>query len=80
MKASQFLLEFWILPGLTITTVASITLLVLHLIHWQGSENVTNKIANNNTPVVVSVQIISHILGMVMLQSICEHPQDVDTL
>lgn len=80
MKASQFLLEFWVLPGLIITTIASIALLVLHLTHWQGLEDVTVKIANNNTPVVVFVQIISHILGMVMIQSVCEHLQDMSML
>lgn len=80
MEASRFLLEFWVLPGLTITTFACIILLLLHLTRWQGSEDVTVKIANNNTPIVVSVQIISHILGMVMIRSVCEHLQDMNML
>lgn len=75
MEPLQFWSEFWVLPGLIVTTIASLILLILHLTHWQGSEHLAITITKNTTPVIVLVQIISHVLGMIMIQSICEYQE-----
>ncbi|KAI1339764.1 hypothetical protein F5Y15DRAFT_68719 [Xylariaceae sp. FL0016] len=57
--------------ALVFSNVIAIYLCTLILRRWHGSMFTTRWIAQNPTTVGISVQIISHLLGMIMVQTLC---------
>ena len=63
------LVKLIVLPGLLIANAISLTLLMLKVSSWRGSASSAQWVTNNRPTVALQVQIISHILGMLLLQT-----------
>lgn len=77
MRTLSFLQEFWAFIALVIPLIAAAIVLGLHLADWHGSEQLVEDIAEHNNAVVVLVQVISVILGFILLQALCTYELDI---
>lgn len=71
MKLSAFFLEFWAVICLVFPLSASFILLSLRFSRWQGSEHFAKTIIDTDKAIVVLVQLVSHILGLILVQALC---------
>src|SRR2546430_9837314 len=53
--------------ALPISTAAALSLIIIRLQDWRSSEEFAQFIIDNRTAVAISVQIISHLLGLLQL-------------
>ena len=72
MEIRDFVIQFWVLPSLVVTTAATVILVGLQVSRWKGSEDLAEVVVSGRTLIAVTVQIVSHILGMLMVQSLCK--------
>lgn len=63
--------RFGAIPGLLVTSGIAFTLLSLNVSDWRGSESLLDWTKRNRNVVTVIVQVISHILGLIMVQVVC---------
>jgi hypothetical protein len=60
------------IPGLLLTSTVAFALLGLKVNGWRGSEGFAEFITNDRTTVAIAIQIISHVLGLIQVQTLCK--------
>lgn len=65
--------RYFAIPGLLFTSLVCYALLGLQLSGFRGSEGLLAWTTNNGSAITIGVQVLSHILGLVHVQVICEH-------
>lgn len=65
----------WILPclGLVATSAVIIALTVLNVRQWRSSESTAMFVLEQRSTIAIAVQIISHVLGWIQVQTLCKH-------
>ncbi len=61
------------IPGLVVTTVMTLFLLVAHLSGWSSSVHQVNLMRTHKASVAVAVQIIAHLLGTLQVYALCNY-------
>jgi hypothetical protein len=64
--------KFWVIPGLFLTNLVAITLLTAKAIHWESSLELANFVTTNRSSISIVVQLISHLLGLILVSTLCE--------
>lgn len=60
------------IPALIFTNLIAFTLLTLTLCHWESSLEVAHFITKNRSVIAIIVQLISHLLGLILVLTLCE--------
>lgn len=64
--------KFWMIPGLVLTNLLAFTLLTLASTHWESSLEVVHFVTANRSAISIVVQLISHLLGLILVNTLCE--------
>lgn len=63
--------KYGAIPGLVITTTIICVLYGFNVTDWSSSEAVAETVRSRPTYIAITVQIISHVLGLIQVQTIC---------
>jgi hypothetical protein len=58
--------------GLIVTSSIVFTLVGLQATNWKASAAFTSYVINQRTTVAIIVQVVSHVLGLIQIQALCE--------
>ena len=64
--------KFWMIPGLVFANLVAFTLFALTSNHWESSLEVVNFVMIHRSAIGIFVQLISHMLGMILVRTLCE--------
>ena len=60
-------------PGLVLNTIVALTLLGAKLNHWAASSRFADMVENDRTTVGIITQLISQMLGMILVTALCKY-------
>ena len=69
---NAFALEYWAILCLILPLSIAILILGLQVSGWRGSEDLAEGIVTDNWIIVVLVQLVSQILGLILVTALCE--------
>ena len=65
--------KYLIIPGLVLDTVLAFILLGAKVNHWTASSKFAEVVGNNRTTIGIVTQIVSQILGMILVTALCKY-------
>lgn len=63
--------KFLVIPGLILGNALALSLLLLHRFRWASSTRSAIWITQNGTAVGIIVQLISQLMGLAVMQTLC---------